>query len=102
MPAGSSKSLCYQLPGLVSKKLTVVISPLRSRVKDYCADLKRSGINAKMIVAASSDVERNHVYADLEYGYSKIEILYTTEDALNKQALGNILKKLYDQDKIGL
>lgn len=42
------------------------------------------------------------MYADLEYGYSNIEILYTTEDELNKQALGNILKKLYDQDKIGL
>ena len=51
MPTGGGKSLCYQLPALAGKDLTVVVSPLIALMRDQCARLTDLGHPAVMLAS---------------------------------------------------
>src|SRR3954447_3932337 len=58
MPTGGGKSLCYQLPGLASPKVTVVVSPLIALMADQCRRLTEDG-HPVVMVASGMGEERN-------------------------------------------
>jgi RecQ family ATP-dependent DNA helicase len=55
MPTGGGKSLCYQLPGLASEELTIVVSPLIALMRDQWDKLRRLGQPVAMITSGMSD-----------------------------------------------
>ncbi len=63
MPTGGGKSLCYQLPGLASEDLTIVVSPLIALMRDQWQRLTAAGHPVTMI---SSGMDEGAAWSALE------------------------------------
>jgi len=61
MPTGGGKSLCYQLPAVMSGRTVVVISPLIALMQDQAAQLAQMGIPAAVLNSTLSDAEQTQV-----------------------------------------
>ena len=55
MPTGGGKSLCYQLPGLATEDLTIVVSPLIALMNDQWLRLTAAGHPVAMIASGMSE-----------------------------------------------
>lgn len=80
MPTGGGKSLCYQLPALKFKGLTLVISPLIALMKDQVDALRANGVSAAYLNSSLSAKEIQEIQIELEEG--KIKILYVAPERL--------------------
>lgn len=64
-PTGGGKSLCYQLPAVISNGLTIVISPLVSLMEDQVWALRKFGIEAEYLSASREKDKNNAVLKQL-------------------------------------
>lgn len=80
MPTGGGKSLCFQIPPLVDGRLTVVISPLISLMKDQVDALRLIGYPAAALHSAVPEIEVGGIYRDLRIG--SIKLLYVSPERM--------------------
>jgi ATP-dependent DNA helicase RecQ len=92
LPTGSGKSLCFLLPSLVLKGVTLVVVPLLSLLQDQIKRLENINVRAGVIRGGQSPGERERIFAHLRKGGNPL--LYATPEALLSQPLKKPLKDL--------
>src|SRR5215469_15854986 len=80
MPTGGGKSLCYQLPALVSGKTAIVISPLIALMQDQAAQLSQMGIPVAVLNSAIPWAEQSNVISQAARGAYRL--LYLSPERL--------------------
>ncbi len=80
MPTGGGKSLCFQLPAMLSGGLTLVVSPLIALMKDQVDQLTTNGIQAAYLNSSISAVEIAGVMKHAQTG--KLRLLYVAPERL--------------------
>ena len=86
MPTGGGKSLCYQLPAIISKGTAIIISPLISLMKNQVDAIRNFGNDngiAHFLNSSLSKAEIKAVKADLTSG--KTKLLYVAPESLTKE-----------------
>lgn len=81
LPTGGGKSLCYQLPAIIGRGLTVVVSPLVSLMTDQVAALGRKGISAAKLDSTLHPTEADDVARRAHRG--ELRLLYMSPERLS-------------------
>jgi len=84
MPTGGGKSLTYQLPGVVSDGVTLVVSPLLSLMEDQVMALKKIGVQAEMLTSTSDQETKKRIMKDMLDPGSQMKLLYVTPEKCSK------------------
>lgn len=80
MPTGGGKSVCFQIPALVQKGTTLVVSPLISLMKDQVEALKSNGVEAAFFNSSQSDAEKTWIIQEALSG--KFDLIYMAPETL--------------------
>ncbi len=85
LPTGGGKSLCFQIPALITEGICIVISPLIALMKDQIENLRNKGIKA---IAVHSGMTKNEIDIALDNAiYGDYKFLYLSPERLQSDIL---------------
>jgi ATP-dependent DNA helicase RecQ len=92
MPTGGGKSICYQIPALMSEGICLVISPLIALMDDQVRFLKSKGIKS---VAITSGMHYNEIDIALTNCiYGGVKFLYLSPERLQNELVQTRIKEM--------
>lgn len=92
MPTGGGKSLCFQLPAILSDNISIVISPLIALMQDQVDALTARGINATYINSALDQYEIADRFTEIKSG--KIKIVYIAPERFGNRQFQELFSEL--------
>ena len=92
LPTGGGKSICYQIPALLFKGVTIVISPLIALMKDQVDNLRSNGINAEYINSTQNLESIDNIMERCRNG--EVKLLYIAPERLENEFFKRKLRSL--------
>lgn len=92
MSTGGGKSICYQIPALLFRGITLVISPLISLMKDQVDSLKLLGIKSVYINSTLSKEEYIEAIHKIKSG--SVKIIYIAPERFENEKFSSFIGKL--------
>ena len=92
MPTGRGKSLCFQLPALMRKGLTIVVSPLIALMKDQVDELNRREINSSVLNSSQTIMVQEDVVRRAQSG--EYRFLYLAPERFRVASFLEVLSRL--------
>ncbi|MEO5645106.1 MAG: DNA helicase RecQ [Bacteroidia bacterium] len=95
MPTGGGKSLCYQLPALISDGVAIIVSPLIALMKNQVDAIRNHGSDdgiAHFMNSSLNKAEILQVKKDITSG--KTKLLYVAPESLTKEDNVNFFKEI--------
>lgn len=81
MPTGAGKSVCFQVPAILSNGVTIVVSPLISLMKDQVNALSQAGVRAAYINSSLTERQISMALNNAKNGLYKL--IYVAPERLN-------------------
>ncbi|PYH95184.1 putative RecQ family helicase RecQ [Aspergillus ellipticus CBS 707.79] len=94
------KSLCFQLPAVISHGVTVVICPLLALMTDQVKALQALGIAVATINSTTPIAERRSILDDLLSGHPKTRLLYVTPELCQTETFRRNLQTIHRQGEL--
>jgi len=92
LPTGAGKSICYQIPALLSENFSIVISPLIALMKDQVDSLNNKKEIAAFINSTMSFIETEEVLNKIAFG--SIKLLYLAPERIESLKFAERIKEL--------
>lgn len=92
MPTGGGKSICFQVPAMMFKGITIVISPLISLMNDQVRALSQCGISAAYLNTSLDERVISRVIDEAAAG--KYKIIYVAPERLLTKSFLNLCNKV--------
>jgi bloom syndrome protein len=94
LPTGKGKSLCYQLPAMISPGIAFVISPLIALMQDQTDALKAKQIPCAMISSSQSGGVNNRILEELNEPVPCFKLVYITPERIQMDSFQKILFRI--------
>lgn len=92
LPTGGGKSICFQVPAMMTEGTCIVVTPLIALMKDQVANLKKNGIKAVAIYTGMHRNEIEAVYSNVIAGSFKF--LYVSPERLDTDMFRGVIQRV--------